>query len=73
LQLLLILGSAVILGFESRGTRDHVLVSQIWDFPFVASYYWKGYGGGIRREITEICNRNCDKALTLWNEGKNGK
>jgi hypothetical protein len=34
LQLLLILASAVILGSESRGTRDHILLPQIRDFPF---------------------------------------
>jgi hypothetical protein len=34
LQLLLALASAVILGSESRGTRDHILFSQIRDFPF---------------------------------------
>jgi hypothetical protein len=34
LQLLLALASAVILGYESRGTRDHILLSQIRDFPF---------------------------------------
>jgi hypothetical protein len=34
LQLLLTLASAVILGSESRGTRDHILLSQIRDFPF---------------------------------------
>jgi hypothetical protein len=34
LQLLLGLASAVILGSESLGTRDHILLSQIWDFPF---------------------------------------
>jgi hypothetical protein len=34
LQLLLALASAVILGSESRGTRDHILLSQIRDFPF---------------------------------------
>jgi hypothetical protein len=34
LQLLLALASAVILESESRGTRDHILLSQIWDFPF---------------------------------------
>jgi hypothetical protein len=33
LQLLLVLASAVILGSESRGTRDHILLSQIRDFP----------------------------------------
>jgi hypothetical protein len=34
LQLLLVLASAVILESESRGTRDHNLLSQIRDFPF---------------------------------------
>jgi hypothetical protein len=32
LQLLLALASAVILGSESRGTQDHILLSQIRDF-----------------------------------------
>jgi hypothetical protein len=30
----LALASAVILGFKSLGTCDHILLSQIWDFPF---------------------------------------
>jgi hypothetical protein len=34
LQLLLALASVVILGPDSRGTRDHILLSQIRDFPF---------------------------------------
>jgi hypothetical protein len=34
LQLLLALARAVIFGSESRGTRDHILLSQIRDFPF---------------------------------------
>jgi hypothetical protein len=34
LQLLLALASAVILASESRGTRDHILLSQIRDFHF---------------------------------------
>jgi hypothetical protein len=33
LQLLLALASAVILGSESLGTRDHILLSRIRDFP----------------------------------------
>jgi hypothetical protein len=32
--MLLTLASAVFLGPESLGTRDHILLSQIWDFPF---------------------------------------
>jgi hypothetical protein len=35
LQLLLVLASAVILGSESRGTLDHILLSQIWDSNFL--------------------------------------
>jgi hypothetical protein len=34
LYMLLALASAVFLGSESLGTRDHILLSQIWDFPF---------------------------------------
>jgi hypothetical protein len=34
LKLLLALASAVIFGSESRGTRKHILLSQIRDFPF---------------------------------------
>jgi hypothetical protein len=34
LQLLLAFASTVILESESRGTRDHILLSQIRDFPF---------------------------------------
>jgi hypothetical protein len=34
LQLLLVLASVVILRSEPLGTHDHILVSQIWDFPF---------------------------------------
>jgi hypothetical protein len=34
LQLLLDLARAVFLGSESLETRDHILLSQFWDFPF---------------------------------------
>jgi hypothetical protein len=34
LYMLLALASVVFLGSESLGTRDHILLSQIWDFPF---------------------------------------
>jgi hypothetical protein len=48
LQLLLALTSAVILGFESRGTRGRILLSQIRDFPFrrllrLAGLRWKSW------------------------------
>jgi hypothetical protein len=33
LQLLLVLASAVIYGYESGGTQDHILLFQIQDFP----------------------------------------
>jgi hypothetical protein len=32
--MLLVLASVVFLGSESLGTRDHILLSQIWDFRF---------------------------------------
>jgi hypothetical protein len=46
LQLLLALASAVILGSESLGTRDHILLSHIRDFPFrrllrLAGLWWR--------------------------------
>jgi hypothetical protein len=34
LYMLLALASAIFLWSESLGTRDHILLSQIWDFPF---------------------------------------
>jgi hypothetical protein len=34
LNMLLVLASAVFLRSESFGTRDHILLSQIWDFHF---------------------------------------
>jgi hypothetical protein len=51
LQLLLPHASAVILRFGSPGTHDHILLSQIRDFLFVASYDSQGYGGGIRPRL----------------------
>jgi hypothetical protein len=46
LQLLLAVASAVILGSESLGTRYHILLSQIRDFPFcrllrLAGSWWR--------------------------------
>jgi hypothetical protein len=51
LYMLLTLSSAVFLGSESLGTRDHILLSPIWDFPFVASYDSQGHGAGIRPRL----------------------
>jgi hypothetical protein len=47
LQLLLALTSAVIFRSESRVTRDHILLSQIWDFPFQSPFT-------IRRATVEV-------------------
>jgi hypothetical protein len=46
LYMLLSLPNAVFLGSESLGTRDHILLSQIWDFPFrrllrLAGSWWR--------------------------------
>jgi hypothetical protein len=46
LQLLLTFSSAVILGFESRGTHDHILLSQIRESPNLS-------GGGPRICISQ--------------------
>jgi hypothetical protein len=43
--------SVFILGSESSGTRDHILLCQIRAFPFFASYDSQGYGGGIRPRL----------------------
>jgi hypothetical protein len=51
LQLLLALAREVILRSESRGTRDHIFLSQIRDFPFVASYDSQNYGESIRPRL----------------------
>jgi hypothetical protein len=67
LQLLLALASGVILGYESCGTLDHILLSQIRDFPFrclprLAGLRWR-YSTppphGIR---TGLCVGSSDKA-----------
>jgi hypothetical protein len=46
LQLLPAFANAFILGFESRGTHDHILMFQIRDFPFcrllrLAGLWWR--------------------------------
>jgi hypothetical protein len=65
LQLLLGLASAVSLWSESRGTRDHILLSQIRDFNFFASYDSQGYGIGIRPRLHTGCSPSL--SLTLSN------
>jgi hypothetical protein len=49
--MLLALASAVFLRSESLGTRDHILLSQIRDFIFVASYDSQDHGGSIRPRL----------------------
>jgi hypothetical protein len=44
--MLLALASAISLGSKSLGTRDHILLSHIWDFPFrpllrLAGSWWR--------------------------------
>jgi hypothetical protein len=63
LQLLLVFASAVILGYESRGTRDHILLSQIRDFPFVTSYDSQGYSQGI---LPHLHTRDLGGRLLNW-------
>jgi hypothetical protein len=63
LQLLLVLVSAVTLGSESRGTRDHILMPHIRGFPFrrllrLAGLRWRystpPLPGADRRQITYL-------------------
>jgi hypothetical protein len=54
-QLPLVLASAVIFESEFSGTSDHVLLSPICDFHFVASYDSQCYGGGIRPRLHTGC------------------
>jgi hypothetical protein len=46
------------LGPESLGTRDHILLFQICDFLFVASYDSQSHGGGIRPRLTRVFSMN---------------
>jgi hypothetical protein len=69
LQLLLILASAVILWSESRGTRDHSLLSQIRDFPFclllrLTGLRWR-YSTPLHTGLTERSH-----VSSLYNFGK---
>jgi hypothetical protein len=51
LQFLLFLASATILGFECHGTRNHILLSQIRDFPFCRLLRLAGLLSGIRTSL----------------------
>jgi hypothetical protein len=51
LYMLLATASAVSLGFESLGTRDHILRLRFETSLYVASYDSQGYGRGIRPRL----------------------
>jgi hypothetical protein len=53
LPFLLAFASIVILGFESRKTRDHILLPQIQVLGslYIVSYVSQYYGGGIRTHL----------------------
>jgi hypothetical protein len=47
LYMLLALANKVFLGSESLGTHDHILLFQIWGFPFRRSYDSQGRGPNL--------------------------
>jgi hypothetical protein len=49
--MLLAPASAVFLVSESLGACDHILLSQIWDFPFRRLLDSQGHGGGIEHHL----------------------
>jgi hypothetical protein len=58
LYMLLGLASAVLPGSEFLGTRDHILLSQIWDFPVCLDYSWESryiVAHGPRRKQSLYC------------------
>jgi hypothetical protein len=63
--MLLTLASAVFLGSESLGTRDHILLSQIWDFPFRRLLWLTG--GGIRPRLHMDESRLIYNRYSLYN------
>jgi hypothetical protein len=74
LQLLLSLASAVILESESRGTRDHILLSQIRDFTFrrllrPAELRWRYSTPPPHGILTELRVLTCSPFIT--SEGPN--
>jgi hypothetical protein len=62
LYMLLALASVVFLGSESLGSRDHILLSQFWDFPFrrllrLAGSRWR-YSTPPPRIVSKITPRH---------------
>jgi hypothetical protein len=69
LKLLVDLASAVILGSDSRGTRDHILLSQIRDFPFrrllrLARQRWR-YSTPPPHDEDRQISGNCSREINV--------
>jgi hypothetical protein len=73
LQLLLVLASAVILRSESRGTHDHIFLSQIWDSPNLENLYavdgasWGPFVGTIFGLKYKLYRRGIGDSLVYLN------
>jgi hypothetical protein len=68
LYMLLGLPNAVFLGSESLGTHDHILLSQIWDFPFRRI---SRLAGSRWRYLCNQVNRQLLLASRIWPQQKN--
>jgi hypothetical protein len=78
LQLLLVLASAVILGSGYRGTRDHILLSQIRDFPFrrllrVAGLRWKYSTNQVKVTLRLTVGQSVSKSWCRALSGAHGQ
>jgi hypothetical protein len=75
LQLMLALARVVIFGFESSGTRDHILLSHVRDFPFrrllpLAGSRWR-YSTPVHTGLSQSSLHSCFYSLArirgnLW-------
>jgi hypothetical protein len=66
LHLLLTIAKAVILGSESRGTRDHICCLRYETSICVASYDSQGYGGCVRPSLHTWDYSNSRMHSLLW-------
>jgi hypothetical protein len=64
LQLLLVLARAVILGSESRGTRDHILLSQIRESPNLESQVPVFISP--RNRVAQLKSKSCYNRQFSW-------